>query len=133
MHCKSWKWSLTCLRLGTFSLKHRLVSCTCCSYLFSTTRPSLLQPFTTIFRDAEAQKDFTTGLYANSKFLTSLRKSLDKEGILVTQVGKTPYVNSPSEQFSTNRNRFDLINSLKDNGFGHIRSYEEVRLAKVVS
>ena len=69
---------------------------------------------------------FVDALYDGGPFLQSLPKALSSNGIFVSQVGEAPYLHSPSEEYSLNKNRVKLVESLVDLGFENVRDYEEV-------
>jgi hypothetical protein len=80
-----------------------------------------------LLSDPQVQKDFVDALYDGGPFLGSLPNAVASNGILVGQVGQAPDLDSPSEEYSLNRNRVNFLRSLVDLGFDSIRDYEEVR------
>ena len=77
-------------------------------------------------RDPQVQKVFVDALYDGGPFLQSLPKALASNGMFISQVGEAPYLDSPSEEYSLDKNRVKLIESLVDLGFESVRDYEEV-------
>jgi spermidine synthase len=65
-------------------------------------------------------------LYDDGPFLKALPNALTSNGILVAQVGEAPYMDSPAESLSINKNRANFLRSLGDLGFEAIHTYEEV-------
>jgi hypothetical protein len=54
--------------------------------------------------------------------------SLGREGILVSQVGRSPSLMDPDETYSRHHGRVKFETALKDAGFASMVSYEEVRV-----
>lgn len=75
--------------------------------------------------DPQIQKEFVDALYDGGPFLKSLPHALNDHGILVGQVGMANSIDSPSGEFSVDRNRIKFIETLVSLGFPTIRDYEE--------
>mmetsp|Transcript_22076 Transcript_22076/g.61400 ORF Transcript_22076/g.61400 Transcript_22076/m.61400 type:complete len:871 (+) Transcript_22076:139-2751(+) len=85
-------------------------------------------PFDVIIMDAldpQVQKGFVDALYDGGPFLRSLPNALAEHGIMVAQVGEANTINSPSGEYSMDRNRIKFIETLVSLGFPTVRDYEE--------
>ena len=78
------------------------------------------------YRDPQIQKEFVDALYDGGPFLRSLPSALNEAGILVAQVGEANTIDSPSGEFSIDRNRIKFIETLVSLGFPTVRDYEEI-------
>jgi hypothetical protein len=75
--------------------------------------------------DPQVQKEFVDALYDGGPFVRSLPNALTKNGILVAQVGQANGISTASEEFSIDRNRMKLIQTLVSLGFASIQVYLE--------
>jgi hypothetical protein len=77
-------------------------------------------------RDPQIQKEFVNALYNDEgPFLQSIPNALHDDGIFISQVGESSDINDPGEQFTDDRNRYRLVNSLSKLGFSTVRSYSD--------
>ena len=94
---------------------------------FLTNDKPLVEPFDVIIMDAldpQIQKDFVNALYDDDgPFLNAIPKALSEDGIFISQVGESPTLKDPGEQWTEDRNRYRLVKSLAKLGFTTIRSY----------
>jgi spermidine synthase len=76
--------------------------------------------------DPQGAQEIVEALYTDDAFYQSLYNGLSPNGILLAQVGESPYLDDAYYSF-TDRNFLSFINGLKRLGFGKITEYEEVR------
>ena len=64
-------------------------------------------------------------LYTDKAFIKTLYNALSEDGIIVMQLGDSPTVKDPPEEFSKNSKRNFVMNVLGEVGFDHVHVYEE--------
>lgn len=67
-------------------------------------------------------------LYSNFDFTEALFNALTDDGIIVMQLGQSPFHDNPPDELSQSRQRAKLINGLQEFGFQSMQTYEEVRI-----
>lgn len=91
-------------------------------------KPAILEPFDVIIMDAldpQIQKDFVNALYDKGPFLKAIPHALNDDGIFISQVGESAAMDSPAEEYTGDRNRQRLVESLSSLGFTIVRSYSD--------
>lgn len=87
------------------------------------------EKFDIIIMDALDPRDnveFADALYNNNIFMESLYNALNDEGMIVMQLGESPYSDSPADEVSVDKNRASIIGLLEYNEFVSFHVYEEI-------
>mmetsp|Transcript_21922 Transcript_21922/g.52175 ORF Transcript_21922/g.52175 Transcript_21922/m.52175 type:complete len:861 (+) Transcript_21922:178-2760(+) len=95
---------------------------------YPTDKPALIDPFDVIIMDAldpQIQKDFVDALYDEGPFLKSIPNALSNDGIFISQVGEGATMDNAAEQYTDDKNRHRLVDTLSKLGFSTIRSYTD--------
>ena len=82
-----------------------------------------------IIQDALDPQDgvpFAAVLYSNRMFWKALYNSLSSNGVMIMQLGMSPFAPDASEAMSKNRLRGELFSGLKDLNFEVMHAYEDV-------
>mmetsp|Transcript_20017 Transcript_20017/g.30095 ORF Transcript_20017/g.30095 Transcript_20017/m.30095 type:complete len:763 (-) Transcript_20017:47-2335(-) len=92
--------------------------------------PAELQtdPFDVIVMDAldpEDTANFAVNLYKDLDFWGTILNAISDDGILVMQMGISPHVSDPGEEFGRNYNRATLFDTVEAVGFKRMFLYEE--------
>jgi len=92
--------------------------------------PAELQtdPFDVIVMDAldpEDPVEFAVHLYNDLNFWGTILEAINDDGFLVMQLGISPTLNDPGEQFGRNYNRATLFNTIEAVGFKRVFLFEE--------
>ena len=85
-------------------------------------------PFDVIVMDAldpEDPVEFAVHLYKDLNFWGTILEAISDDGILVMQLGMSPALDDPGEQFQLNNNRATLFNSIEAVGFKRMFLFEE--------
>jgi len=85
-------------------------------------------PFDVLIMDALDPQDnvpFADMLYTDKAFIKTLYNALSEDGIIVMQLGDSPTITDPPEEFSKNSKRNFVMNVLGEVGFDHVHVYEE--------
>jgi len=88
------------------------------------------EPFDVIVMDAldpQENVDFADVLYRNAAFLESLYGGLTDDGVLVMQLGMSPYGKNAAEEVTYNENRAAVMDLTSRLGFESMHVYEESR------
>lgn len=77
-------------------------------------------------RDPQGMQEIVEALYTDEAFYRALYNGLAPNGILISQVGESSYLDDPYYTFAEDRHYASFVNGLKLRGFGTIAEYEEV-------
>jgi hypothetical protein len=75
--------------------------------------------------DPEDDIPFASALYNDYDFVETLFNALTEDGVIVLQLGESPYHDSPASQFTKSKRREDLIDILVEVGFESLHLYED--------
>lgn len=105
------------------------MSSTCKSHLDESCEASYSEEqFDVIIMDALDPQDgvpFAAVLYSNRMFWKALYNSLSSNGVMIMQLGMSPFAPDASEAMSKNRLRGELFSGLKDLNFEVMHAYED--------
>jgi len=79
-------------------------------------------------RDPQDDIPFAEVLYSNFDFTEALFNALSDDGIIVMQLGQSPFHDNPPDEISPSHQRAKLIKGLQEFGFQSMHTYEEVRI-----
>lgn len=77
--------------------------------------------------DPQDNVEFANILYQDMTFWKSVYNSITDDGILVAQLGNSPYIDDGADKSNKNKRRAAIIEVLHNVGFQTTHSYEEVR------
>lgn len=77
--------------------------------------------------DPQDNIPFAEVLYSNFDFTEALFNALSDDGIMVMQLGQSPFHDNPPDEISPSHQRAKLIKGLQEFGFQSMHTYEEVR------
>ena len=65
-------------------------------------------------------------LYTNDAYLKSLYNALSDDGVIVLQLGLSPFNDDPAESMTLSRRRAYLMSSMERVGFESLHVYDEI-------
>jgi hypothetical protein len=78
------------------------------------------------YRDPSSVISFSDTLYSNSALISALSNALTEDGVLVAQVGQSPFLRQAPREYTRQSVLDDgFISLLKENGFEKVKEYEE--------